>query len=539
MKLEEQNQALNEGVHDHGIFKAVFLGGGPGSGKDHVMKQTLMGHGLTEINSDNALEYLMDRDNLDKKMPDSEEAQRNVLRKKAKSTTELRQRLAIHGRNGLIINGTADDPEKIANIKKRLEKLGYETKMLMVNSRDEVSQQRNIERGQRGGRTVDEVKIRKPKWDAVQAARPHHAKLFGKDYHEYDNSDDLRTAPPETVKAKTKELNDLYSTMRQFTTTPSQHPRAQNWIAKQLQKRDREPINKEGSDKLPPHGSQAAEHANELGLQYYGTGRYGKDGRVTHRVVNDNLVDVQKTQREADKKKNTQKIKQKKTKKNVNESFQEFINESVSISISADTPEELKSTFKLLIGDDGVNSEQYTFSNDASLKLLSLGKPITEGNDNVQILKESIFTETESPTTSNGRTKDRQPFGFKRLRESYTPDSGRACRDETISENTSSCGKETKTKITLQQIRDRKKAQLQKESIDKGIEPGLSMAASGESIARDMGEKTKKKTGKSNQVFETVGSGGEMATSISDQKEDELKKKGISLTTFRSRRPIG
>ena len=30
---------LTEGVHDDGIFKAVFLAGGPGSGKSYVAKQ--------------------------------------------------------------------------------------------------------------------------------------------------------------------------------------------------------------------------------------------------------------------------------------------------------------------------------------------------------------------------------------------------------------------------------------------------------------------------------------------------------------------
>ena len=51
-------------------------------------------------------------------------------------------------------------------------------------------------------------------------------------------------------------------------------------------------------------------------------------------------------------------------------------------------------------------------------------------------------------------------------------------------------------KITLSDI-TKKKVQ---ESIDKGIEPGISMAGAGESPARDMGEKIKKKTGKATQV---------------------------------------
>ena len=194
-------ELLVEGVHDQAIFKAVFLAGGPGSGKDYVLDNTLAGHGLTEINSDKALEFLMDKNDLDKTMPSSEAEKRDVIRGKAKSMTELRQKLALLGRNGLIINGTGDDAEKIGKIKDRLEEIGYDTSMLMVNTADEVSKQRNIERGQRGGRTVPE-EIRKEKWDSVQASRPELAKMFGDKYMEIDNSEDLRQASPEVVKAK-------------------------------------------------------------------------------------------------------------------------------------------------------------------------------------------------------------------------------------------------------------------------------------------------------------------------------------------------
>ena len=90
---------------------------------------------------------------------------------------------------------------------------------------------------------------------------------------------------------------------------------------------------------------------------------------------------------------------------------------------------------------------------------------------------------------------------------------------------------EPRKKIKLSDITQKKI----KESIDKGIEPGISMAGAGESPARDMGEKIRKKSGKASQVTETIGSGDEMMNSMSDQKEDELKKKGISLTTFKKR----
>ena len=60
---------LNEGVNDPGIFKAVFLAGGPGSGKSHVASQ-LFGipekintstYGLKLVNQDTELERFLQK----------------------------------------------------------------------------------------------------------------------------------------------------------------------------------------------------------------------------------------------------------------------------------------------------------------------------------------------------------------------------------------------------------------------------------------------------------------------------------------------
>ena len=68
-----------------------------------------------------------------------------------------------------------------------------------------------------------------------------------------------------------------------------------------------------------------------------------------------------------------------------------------------------------------------------------------------------------------------------------------------------------------------------KESIDKGIEPGLSMATSGENMMRGaIRNKALKKP------LEEL-TGDETTASIGDQKEDELKKAGISLKSFKKR----
>ena len=290
---EEFESLLIEGVHDKAIFKAVFLAGGPGSGKDYVLDNTLAGHGMTEMNSDKALEYLMDKKGLDKTMPASEEEVRNIVRGRAKNITELRQRLAILGRNGLIINGTGDDVEKIAKIKKELESVGYESSMVLVNTADEVSKQRNIDRGQRGGRTVPE-NIRKEKWDGVQAGRPEFAKMFGDNYMEFDNSEDLRNASPEVVKAKKDEMLEMFTRIKEFVSTPPKNTVADAWVAMELQKKDTSPIPKDGAEQTPHPDSGAAEEARKMGLKYYGFGRYGQNGTVTHRSVHDKLVEVEK-----------------------------------------------------------------------------------------------------------------------------------------------------------------------------------------------------------------------------------------------------
>ena len=72
------------------------------------------------------------------------------------------------------------------------------------------------------------------------------------------------------------------------------------------------------------------------------------------------------------------------------------------------------------------------------------------------------------------------------------------------------------------------------ESIDKGTEVGISMAASGENLVRPNTQSNKAKKN----PFEsyTADAGTE---SLSAQKEGELKRQGIDLTSFRAKRPIG
>ena len=119
---------LNEGVYDPNIFKAFFLAGGPGSGKSYITGRTIpRSLGLKVVNSDDALERLLKKANLSLRMPDSQAAQRDPIRDKAKRLTAQREKNYIEGRLGLIIDGTGREFDKMAKQATDLQQLGYDT----------------------------------------------------------------------------------------------------------------------------------------------------------------------------------------------------------------------------------------------------------------------------------------------------------------------------------------------------------------------------------------------------------------------------
>ena len=152
---------LVEGYKDPGIFKAVFLAGGPGSGKTYIAKGlfgipdriNVSQTGMKMVNSDKELKFLLNKygfgTNLDA-LPDEvfhnltgDGKDTSGLRSFAKDLTAERRRLYQNGRLGVIIDGTGDDYQKIAGEKAELEKIGYQTYMIFVNTTLEVALQRN------------------------------------------------------------------------------------------------------------------------------------------------------------------------------------------------------------------------------------------------------------------------------------------------------------------------------------------------------------------------------------------------------------
>lgn len=150
--IESPDCLLNsylEGINDKYIFKAVFLAGGPGSGKSFISNKLFSGSGAKLLNSDEFFEFLLDKFNITKKIDpeDTENFEKQMkLRSRAKELTNIKAFNYINGMLPLIIDGTGRDENKIIKQKNILENIGYDTSLVFVNTSLEVALDRNKKR---------------------------------------------------------------------------------------------------------------------------------------------------------------------------------------------------------------------------------------------------------------------------------------------------------------------------------------------------------------------------------------------------------
>ena len=223
---------ISDGVNDPGILKAVFLAGGPGSGKSFVASDVfgigdlgkISPKGLKSVNSDTAFEIFLKKMDVDPKdlarIKDEDPELFNKLtgemgsvRNKAKDVTQKQQSLYKSGRLGLIIDGTGDEVMSIRKKKEDLEELGYDCYMVFVNTSLDVARQRNSKRDRR---LPDEfVKI---VWKKCQENLGHFQSIFGNNFAIVDNTE--AKPVPENVKKR----------VDQFLSEPVKNPIGKQWI---------------------------------------------------------------------------------------------------------------------------------------------------------------------------------------------------------------------------------------------------------------------------------------------------------------------
>ena len=235
---------LNEGVYDKGIFKAVFMAGGPGSGKSYVASQlfgipkkvNISVSGLKTVSSDVEFEHFLkkaghspkdlakyEKENpelfhkLTSKDPES-------VRSRAKKTSMLRQKGYMDAKLGMIIDKTGDDYNKIANQKRDLGLLGYDTYMVFVNTTLEVAQERNKLRD----RTLPEKMVEKI-WRDVQKNIGVFQRMFKSGFAIFDNSD---TVNPDEAAKKFAPYVRQYAD--RWAKSPIKNPLGKYWVKTQL-----------------------------------------------------------------------------------------------------------------------------------------------------------------------------------------------------------------------------------------------------------------------------------------------------------------
>ena len=188
------------GLHEsynRGQFKAIFVTGGPGSGKDIVIREAIAESKIVELNFIQAQEYLGDKQKLSEK------------------TNDFR-RESIRNRGPLIINGPADDKDKISYIKEELEELGYDTMMIFVETTNETSKERNSLLSK-----MMVESVRQDKWLKCQRNTKYFEESFT-DCITFDNTGNLDT--------KEEDIHFVYEKTSEFLDSGTYGETAEDWL---------------------------------------------------------------------------------------------------------------------------------------------------------------------------------------------------------------------------------------------------------------------------------------------------------------------
>jgi len=206
-----------EGVNDPSIFKAVFLAGGPGSGKSFIVGKTaLKALGFRLINSDDAFEKGLKRAGLTMDPDDIFSAQGQAVRASAKAITGKVMTRAIEGRMGLVIDGTGKDYAKIKKQVDLLREIGYAVHMIFVNTDLETALDRNDKRP----RSLPKDAVTKM-WKDVQKNIGKFQALFRNRITIVDNSEGSDIE---------KQSLEAYKDIKTWAAKPPENAIAVKWI---------------------------------------------------------------------------------------------------------------------------------------------------------------------------------------------------------------------------------------------------------------------------------------------------------------------
>lgn len=204
---KELYNAVRKGMKVENVlthFKAIFLVGGPGSGKDFVVNTVMNEYRTKEICLEKLVYAIQERNNIEdlKDFP------------------------------SLVVNGNAENIDAVIVTKAVLESMGYDTAMVYVYTSNEESKARNDARIARGSRTISE-EVRHEKYENSLSSLHQYTEIF-ESFVLYDNSKNYARADSESKKEITEWLIELSNTVGGFLSKMPQNEAATNWIMERV-----------------------------------------------------------------------------------------------------------------------------------------------------------------------------------------------------------------------------------------------------------------------------------------------------------------
>ncbi len=209
---EKIKEPLTEAVKNKYAFKAIFLAGGPGSGKSTVIdklfgippkgkiKQNLTRAGLKVVNSDQAYEYLKAKHKIPPRDEDlTKDQQRTQGKLMARSVKIAKKQLSMYleSKIGIIIDGTGASSNVMKKKKTMIEDLGYDTYMIFVSTTLETAMERNRNRPERSLHD----KIVERSWKQVMDNLRLYKSLFGSNFVEVSTEGKQTDSLPSGVQS--------------------------------------------------------------------------------------------------------------------------------------------------------------------------------------------------------------------------------------------------------------------------------------------------------------------------------------------------
>ena len=208
--------ALDEGVNDPHIFKAIAMIGPMGAGKSTIARQLVGGSGLRSLNLDNFNELLIKKGKVAGGNLTPDQLERSWQLTQAQKDSWVTERL------GLLIDGSGRNVEGLVKPLIELEKLGYDTMVILVNVSLETSLQRQQTRAAQqtaqygAGRNVP-LDLAKSSYEQIQQNIPKLQQLYGNRLLIINNE-------------RAVDLSQEQSIVSKFLNSPPSSPAAVQWI---------------------------------------------------------------------------------------------------------------------------------------------------------------------------------------------------------------------------------------------------------------------------------------------------------------------